>query len=85
MILDENVIALFLFRVSSPYWKNRYLDIRKGSVRSPSELSARVETYSGLAHTLVYFDRDNTKWFKYYLNGDGNIGPRWAVSQLSND
>jgi len=85
VILDDNVIALFLFRVTSPDWKNRYLDIRKASFRSPSELSARVETYSGLAHTLVYFDRDNTKWFMYFFNKDGNIGARRAVSQLSND
>jgi sucrose-6-phosphate hydrolase SacC (GH32 family) len=83
VILDDYVIALFLFRVTSPEWKNTYLDIRIAPTRCPSQLSAQVEKYVDFGHTLVYLDRENARWFMYYFNRDGNISVRWAVAQYS--
>jgi hypothetical protein len=76
--LDDKVLALFLFRVGDRDWKHRYIDIRKASMQSPAHLSSRIGTYEGLAHRLVYFDKETGKWFMYYYNRDSDIGGRWA-------
>jgi hypothetical protein len=75
--VDGNVLALFLFRVSAPGWKNPHMEVRLADMASPTRLSAPVERYDGAGHSLVYFENDRHRWLMYY-HSNGEIRVRSA-------
>ena len=66
MVLDDSAIAFFLVR--TPNWKKFRIEVRTAAVRSPFYLSPPKGIYETYGRTLVYFDRENGKWFMYFYD-----------------